>query len=363
MGKYTFQVTENTAPKPKPDLTDGSKLGFGTYFTDHMFVMDYNDEKGWHGGRIVPYGPFTLDPAAAVLHYAIEMFEGMKAYKSPDGRVLLFRPDMNFKRINTTADRICIPKIDPELMMEAIKAVVDIDRDWIPTAKNTSLYIRPFVFADDPYIGVHPARSYKFAVILSPVGSYYQSDDGELSVTKIFVEDEYSRAMPGGTGFAKIGANYVISLKAQEKAVAAGCSQVLYLDCSEKKYVQEIGTSNAFFVIHNEVVTAPLDGMILPGITRDTILRLLEAWNVPHSERKLSIDEVFSAAKNGTLNESFASGTAAVISPVGAFVWKGETVKVNGGKTGPIAKRLYDEISAIQNGRAKDEFGWTVEVK
>lgn len=363
MGKYTFEIIKNQNPKQKPDLTDGSKLGFGKIFTDHMFVMDYTEGKGWHDGRVVPYGPLTLDPAAAVLHYAIEMFEGMKAYKTADGRVLLFRPDMNIKRTNITNERICIPQIDPDLMLEALEAVVSIDRDWIPTGKNTSLYIRPFIFADEPYIGVRPSHSYKFIIILSPVGSYYKSDDGELPVTKIFVEDEYSRAMPGGTGFAKIGGNYVISMKAQEKAEAAGYSQVLWLDCIEKKYVQEIGTSNAFFVINNEVITAPLDGMILPGITRDTILKLLKDWNVPHAERKLTMDEVFAAAKDGSLNEAFASGTAAVISPVGEFCWKGEKVPVNNGKTGPIAQRLYQTIVGLQTGKLEDTYGWTHEIK
>lgn len=362
MNKYNFTITRNLNPKPKPDLTDGTKLGFGKIFTDHMFVMDYTEGQGWHDGRVVPYGPFSLDPAAVVLQYAITMFEGMKAYKTADNRVLLFRPDMNIKRTNTTCDRICMPNIDEDLMLEAIKTVIDVDRDWIPTGKNTSLYVRPFIFADEAFLGVHPASSYKFVVILSPVGSYYKSEDGNLPVTKIFVEDEYSRAMPGGTGFAKIGGNYVISLKAQEKAAKAGYSQVLYLDCIEKKYVQEIGTSNAFFVINHEVITAPLDGMILPGITRDTVLKLLKHWGIPHSERRLSIDEVFEAARNGTLNESFASGTAAVISPVGEYCWKGERVEVSGGKTGPIAQRLYQAILGIQTGAAKDEFGWTVEV-
>lgn len=337
MQHFQFEFIKNPNPKQKPDLTDGTKLGFGKFFTDHMFVMDYTTGQGWHDGRIVPYAPFLIDPAASVLHYAIEMFEGMKAYKAADGRVLLFRPDMNIKRTNATNERVCIPQLDPDLMLAAIKAVVDADRDWIPTGKNTSLYIRPFIFADEPYLGVRPSNSYKFMIILSPVGSYYKSEDGNLPVTKIFVEDEYSRAMPGGTGFAKIGGNYAMSLKAQEKAEAAGYSQVLWLDCVEKKYVQEIGTSNAFFVIDGEVVTAPLDGMILPGITRDTILNLLKHWSIPHSERKLTIDDVFEAAKSGRLNESFASGTAAVISPVGEFCWKGEKVSVNDGKIGPIA--------------------------
>lgn len=360
--KHTFSITRTSNPKPKPDP---DKLVFGKTFTDHMFMMDYSADKGWHDGRIVPYGPLEIDPAASVLQYAITMFEGMKAYKTAAGKVQLFRPDMNIKRTNNTNERVCMPKIDPDLMMDAIKAVVDIDRDWIPEKPGTSLYIRPFIFADEPFLGVHPAKHFIFMVILSPVGAYYSvggSDD--LPTTKIYVEDTYSRTAVGGTGAAKIGANYIISMKAQVEAAEKGYDQVLWLDSAEKKYVQEIGTSNAFFVIAGEVITAPLtDGTILPGITRDSCLTLLRKWGVPCSERELTIEEVYRAAENGTLNESFASGTAAVISPVGEICWKGKKVAVNANQAGPIAKRLYAELVGIQRGTIEDTMGWTVEVE
>ncbi len=327
--------------------------------------MEYTPDKGWHNGKIVPYGPLNLDPAAAVLHYGIEMFEGMKAYRTQKNKILLFRPDMNIKRTNTTNDRICIPQIDPQLMLDAILSIVDVDRDWVPAKPGTSLYIRPFIIADEPYLGVRPANHYLFVIILSPVGAYYKSDTSKspLTTTKIFVEDYYSRAVPGGTGFAKIGANYAVSMKAQEKAGALGYDQVLWLDSIEKKYVQEIGTSNAFFVIDGEVITASLkDGTILPGITRDTIVHLLKHWGVPCSERNLAVEEIFQAEKDGKLDEAFASGTAAVISSVGELRWKDQTILVNCGKPGNIAERLYKEIVGIQTGVLPDPFGWTVEV-
>ncbi len=258
-----------------------------------------------------------------------------------------------------------MPTIDADLMLDAIKAVVDIDRDWIPEKPGTSLYIRPFIFADEPFLGVHPANHFIFMVILSPVGAYYSVGGGDsLPTTKIYVEDKYARTAVGGTGAAKIGANYIISMKAQVEAAEKGYDQVLWLDSAEKKYVQEIGTSNAFFVINNEVITAPLDdGTILPGITRDSCLTLLRKWGVPCSERLLTIDEVFTAAENGTLNEAFASGTAAVISPVGEMIWKDKKVAVNNNQAGPVAKRLYEELVGIQRGIKPDTMGWVVEVE
>ncbi len=360
--KHNFSITKTMNPKQKPDP---DKLVFGKVFTDHMFMMEYTTGKGWHDGKIVPYGPLPMDPAAAVFQYAITMFEGMKAYKTADGKVQLFRPDMNIKRTNRTNERVCMPTIDADLMLDAIKAVVDIDRDWIPEKPGTSLYIRPFIFADEPFLGVHPANHFIFMVILSPVGAYYSVGGGDsLPTTKIYVEDKYARTAVGGTGAAKIGANYIISMKAQVEAAEKGYDQVLWLDSAEKKYVQEIGTSNAFFVINNEVITAPLDdGTILPGITRDSCLTLLRKWGVPCSERLLTIDEVFTAAENGTLNEAFASGTAAVISPVGEMIWKDKKVAVNNNQAGPVAKRLYEELVGIQRGIKPDTMGWVVEVE
>ncbi|MDF2655090.1 MAG: branched-chain amino acid aminotransferase [Bacillota bacterium] len=353
---YDFKVTKTLTPKQKPDP---DTLEFGKVFSDHMFVMNYTEGKGWHDGRIVPYAPITLEPAAAVLHYAQEMFEGLKAYKTKEGKILLFRPDMNAKRTTSTNDRICIPALDEELFVEAIKAVVRVDADWVPEKEGTSLYIRPFIIATEPFLGVRSAKEYLFMVILSPVGPYYK---GGLAPTKIFVEDEYVRAAHGGTGYSKIGGNYVAGLKSQEKAHDRGYSQVLWLDGAERKYVEEIGTSNAFFVIDGEVITAPLEGTILPGITRDSVIHLLKDWGIEVSERRLTIDEVYQAYDSGKLSEVFASGTAAVISPVGELCWKERKILINDGEIGELSQKLYDVLSGIQLGNVEDKFGWTVEV-
>ena len=355
--KYNFPIekTQNPKTKPNPDT-----LRFGTEFTDHMFVMDYEEGKGWHDGKIVPYGPLVLDPAAVVFHYAQEMFEGLKAYKTADGKVQLFRPDMNAKRTNRTNDRLCIPQMDEELYVEAIKALVSVDADWIPQKEGTSLYIRPFIIADEPFLGVRRSNHYKFIIILSPVGPYYV---GGLTPTKLYVEDKYVRATDGGTGEAKCGGNYAASLKAQEEAHAKGYEQILWLDGVHRKYVEEVGTSNAFFVIGDEVITAPLDGTILPGITRDSVIAILKKKGIKVSERKLAIDEVVQAYKDGNFKEMFASGTAAVISPVGELCYKGESIIINDREIGPIAQELYDTIYGIQTGTVADEMGWTVEVK
>ncbi len=354
--KYEFEITKTMNPKQKPDP---DSLEFGTVFTDHMFIMHYSEGKGWHDGKIVPYAPISLEPAAAVLHYAQEMFEGLKAYKTKDGRVLLFRPDMNAKRTTVTNDRICIPAIDEDLFVEAVKAVVKVDSGWIPDKQGTSLYIRPFIIASEAFLGVRPAKEYIFMIILSPVGPYYKEG---LAPTKIFVEDEFVRATVGGTGYSKIGANYAAALKSQEKAHELGYSQVLWLDGVERRYVEEIGTSNAFFVIENEVVTAPLEGTILPGITRDSVISLLKHWGIEVRERRITIEEIYRSYEEGKLKEAFASGTAAVISPVGELCWKNKKMEINGNEIGPLSQKLYDELSGIQLGNIEDKFGWTVEV-
>jgi branched-chain amino acid aminotransferase len=351
-----FKVTRTEHPKEKPDQTN---LDFGTVFTDHMFIMDYEEGKGWYDGRIVPYGPLAMDPASTVFHYGQEMFEGLKAYKTKAGKILLFRPDRNAARMNASNARICMPQIDEALTVSAIKALVDVDADWIPTAPGTSLYIRPFVISTEAFLGVRAARNYKFIIILSPVGAYYK---GGLAPTKIFVEDEYVRAVPGGTGFAKVGGNYAASLMAQQKAYAKGYAQVLWLDGIERKYVEEIGTSNAFFVIDDEVITAPLTGSILPGITRDSVLTLLKTWGIKVSERRLTIQDVAEASRNGRLKEVFATGTAAVISPVGELGWLGQSYIINNQQIGPMSQRIYDTLVGIQTGELPDEFDWTIEV-
>jgi len=354
--QYEFPVTKTKKPKTKPDPDN---LKFGELFTDHMFIMEFTKGKGWHDGKIVPYAPLQIEPAAAVFHYAQEMFEGLKAYKAKDGRVLLFRPDMNAKRTTMTNERMCIPHLDETLMIEAIKAVVDVDRDWIPEKDGTSLYIRPFIIADEAFLGVRSSNHFLFMVILSPVGPYYE---GGLSPTKIFVEDEYIRAAPGGTGNAKIGGNYAACLKSQEKAHNLGYEQVLWLDGVERKYVEEIGTSNAFFKIGDEVITAPLSGTILPGITRDSVICLLKKWGIKITEKRLTIDEVFQAAKDGNLIEMFATGTAAVISPVGELNWKDQRVTINNGEIGELSQKIYNTLYGMQTGEIKDTMGWTVEI-
>jgi len=357
--KYTFEIQKTAAPKPKPDP---NTLKFGKTFSDHMFVMDYETGKGWHDGRIVPYGPLSLDPAAAVFHYGQEMFEGMKAYRTPERRVQLFRPYRNAERAQASNERMCMPLIDTELFVGAIKALVDVERDWIPEKEGTSLYIRPFVIADDPFLGVQAANHYKFVIICSPVGPYYDVPGGGMAPTSIYVEDEYVRAPVGGVGFAKVGGNYGASLKAQDKAKEMGCAQVLWLDAVEHSYVEEIGTSNAFFMIGDEVITAPLLGTILPGVTRASVIELLQKWGINIVQRRLRIDDVVKAAENGELKEIFATGTAAVISPVGKLQFKTSSVTVGDGGVGALAQRLYDTLYGIQTGKLADDMGWTVEV-
>lgn len=349
-----IKVTKTTAPKEKPPV---DSLGFGVYFTDHMFVMDYTEGKGWHDPQIVPYGSVALDPSCMVFHYGQSVFEGLKAYKADDGGVLLFRPHSNMKRINISNDRLCIPQIDEEFAVEAIKELVQIDWDWIPEGKGTALYIRPFIFATDPQVGVHPAKTYKFFVILSPVGAYYKEG---LNPVKIYVEDQYVRAVRGGIGFAKTAGNYAASLKAQAVAEEKGYTQVLWLDGVEKKYIEEVGTMNVFFKINGTVITPALNGSILAGITRDSSIAILKSWGVPVEERRLSIAEVYEAYDNGTLEEVFGTGTAAVISPVGELCWEGRKIEINNGEIGPLSQKLYDTITGLQSGKLEDTFGYTV---
>lgn len=349
-------IERTKTPKAKPT----GSLGFGQHFTDHMFIMDYTEGKGWHDPRIVPYGPLSLDPSSMVLHYGQAIFEGLKAYRTKDGRVLLFRPSKNIQRVNASNIRMCIPQIEEELAIDAIKAIVDIDRDWIPGTEGTSLYIRPFIFATDPVLGVHPSHTYKFVIILSPSGAYYPSG---INPVKIYVEDNYVRAVKGGTGFAKTIGNYAASLKAQAEAAEKGYVQVLWLDGVERKYIEEVGAMNVFFKVNGEVVTPALEGSILPGITRDSVIQLLKSWGMKVTERKVSIQELYDAYKNGTLEEAFGSGTAAVISPIGELNWQGNKLIINNEKIGETSQKLYNELTGIQYGNVEDKFGWTVEVK
>jgi branched-chain amino acid aminotransferase len=355
LNEISIQLT--TTKKEKPDF---NHLGFGKIFTDHMFMMDYEEGKGWHDPRIIPYQPISLDPASVVFHYGQTVFEGMKAYRTKEQKILLFRPEKNFERLNKSNDRLCIPRVDENLVLEGLKQLVWIDREWVPNVEGTSLYIRPFIIATQPYLGVNPSSQYKFMIIMSPVGSYYKEG---IAPVKIAVEQEYVRTVQGGTGTAKTGGNYAASLKAQELAGKKGYSQVLWLDGRERKYIEEVGSMNIFFKINGEVITPALNGSILEGITRNSILHLLRHWNVPVAERRISIDEVYEAYKKGQLEEAFGTGTAAVISPVGEFFWKGERLVINNGETGELSKKLYDTLTGIQNGKIEDPFNWVVEVK
>ena len=352
-----IKVTKTTAPKAKPDE---KHLGFGNHYTDHMFIMDYTEGRGWHSPRIEPYHSLELDPAALVFHYAQECFEGMKAYRTPEGKVVLFRPDKNMARLNLSIDRLCIPPIDEAFAVEAVKQLVALDQDWIPSGEGTALYIRPFIIAVDPHVGVHPAHHLLFIVILSPVGAYYPEG---INPVRIYVEDEYVRAAPGGTGAVKCGGNYAASLLSGEKAHRLGYGQVLWLDGNERKYIEEVGTMNVFFKIGGEIITPELQGSILGGITRMSCIELLRSWGYTVTERRLALDEVVAAAKNGTLDEAFGTGTAAVISPIGELKVDDDKIVINHGEIGEVAQRLYTTLTDIQNGRAADPFGWVVPVE
>ncbi|OLN21605.1 branched chain amino acid aminotransferase [Domibacillus antri] len=352
--QITVQLAETRREKP-----DQSNLGFGRIFTDHMFMMDYTEGTGWHDARIVPYQPLTLEPSAMVFHYGQTVFEGMKAYLTKEGRVFLFRPEKNMVRLNRSNERLCIPQIDGDFVIEGLKKLIAVDQEWIPTAEGTSLYIRPFIIATEPFLGVAPAKNYKFMIIMSPVGLYYKEG---IAPVKILVENDYVRAVQGGTGEAKTGGNYAASLKAQELASGKEYSQVLWLDGVEKKYIEEVGSMNVFFKIDGEVVTPALNGSILHGVTRDSVIQLLKHWNVPVSERRLSMEEIAQAYRDGKLEEAFGTGTAAVISPIGEFLWGEEKMVLNNGKTGELSKKIYDSITGIQKGALEDPFGWITEV-
>ncbi len=352
-----MQITVAQAPenrrRQKPKV--GEKLGFGNLFSDHMFLMEYASGKGWGNARIVPYGPLSLAPSAMVLHYGQEIFEGMKAYYARDGAVCLFRPDRNAERLNRSAARMCLPEIPVEDQLAALRALVRLDREWIPRDEGASLYIRPTMIATEAGLGVRPAAECLFFVITGPVGAYYARG---FDPVRILVEETYVRAARGGTGEAKTGGNYAASLLAARNAKAQGFDQVLWLDAGHRRFVEEVGTMNIFFVFRGELVTPPLSGSILPGVTRDTVLTLAQEWKIPVAERPVEIDEVLSGAADGTLSEAFGSGTAAVISPVGSFCCRGQEVKVNRGGTGELSLRLYREITGIQYGEIEDRHRW-----
>ncbi len=347
-----IDTRETQHGKSRPDAAN---LGFGQFMTDHMFLMDYEGDQGWRRPRIVPYGDLRLDPAAMVLHYNQEIFEGLKAYALPEDRVSLFRPQKNIARMNSSARRMVMPEIPEQDFLQAMQELILLDRDWIPKAPGTSLYVRPAMIATEAALGVRPAQTYLFFIILSPVGAYYPQG---FNPTRIFVSDTYVRAVQGGPGEAKTSGNYGPTLYVSKEAAARGYAQVLWLDGKEHRYVEEVGTSNIFFYLNEELVTPPLGGTILPGITRDSVLHLARDWGLRVTERPISIDEVIQGCQDGALQEAFASGTAAVISPVGTIGYKGLDYTVNTGQTGELSKKLYDEIIGIQYGQRPDPFGW-----
>jgi len=345
-------ITKTETPKPRPD---DSKLGFGTIFTDHMFNMDYNPEKGWHNPRIEPYAPIQMDPSTMVLHYGQAVFEGLKAYRTASGSIQLYRPTDNFARMNKSCRILCIPEFDEAFALEALKELLKLEADWVPSAPGTSLYIRPTIIAMDPFLGVRASHNYRYFVILSPVGAYYAEG---FNPVKIWVTRDYVRAVRGGMGEAKTPGNYAASLKAGEDAHDKGYTQVLWLDGVEQRYIEEVGAMNIFFVIDDEIVTPMLNGSILPGITRNSVIQLAKAWGLRVSERKITIDEVIEAHGSGRLKEIFGSGTAAVISPVGEICYEDTVYKVGDGTVGPLANRLFTSMTDIQYGRAEDTLGW-----
>ena len=348
-----MKITKTQHPKQKPDF---SKLGFGKYFTDHMLVMDY-ENGAWKEPEIVPYAPFEMDPSTTVLHYGQGIFEGLKAYKNAEGKITLFRPRDNLIRMNNSARRLCMPELDVDSMLHAMKELVLLEQDWIPTEPGTALYLRPTMVGTAAELGVHPSSKYRFYIILSPVGAYYATG---LKPTRILIEEHFVRAPLGGTGEAKCMGNYAASLLAGNVAKEKGYEQVLWLDAKEHKYVEEVGAMNMFFVIDGVVKTPALVGSILPGITRNSVLQILRKEGMPCEETRVSVDEIVKAYEEGRLTEAFGSGTAAVISPVGVLGYQGKDLVINGNEMGPITSYLYDKLTGIQYGREKDEYGWIV---
>jgi branched-chain amino acid aminotransferase len=345
-------ITRNEKLKAKPD---DDSLGFGTLFTDYMFNMDYDLQKGWHNPRIEPYGSIVMDPATMFLHYGQGIFEGLKAYRTESGRIQLYRPQENISRLNRSCRRLCIPEVDEDFALDAMKQLIELEKDWVPGAPETSLYIRPTIIAMDPFLGVRASHTYRYFIILSPVGAYYPEGFNPI---KILVTSDYVRAVRGGVGEAKTPGNYAASLLAGEQAHDAGYTQVLWLDGVEQKYLEEVGSMNIFFVIDDEIITPALNGSILPGITRKSVIELAKHWNEKVSERKISIDELMQAHTAGRLKEVFGAGTAAVISPVGQIKYKDQVITINDNQTGPVAKKYYQAITDMQYGKADDPMGW-----
>ena len=351
-----IRIEKTTSPAQKPD---SAKLGFGRYFTDHMFIMDYSPADGWHDARIVPFSNLSLHPAATVFHYGAEVFEGMKAYRREDGTVQLFRPMENVKRMNSSADRLCLPLLNEDDALEAIMKFVEVEQDWVPSNPGTSLYLRPFLFGCDEQLGLHTLQNAMFVIIASPVGSYYAAG---INPVKIMIETEDVRAVKGGTGYTKCGGNYAASNRAGARAEANGYSQVLWLDGIHRKYIEEVGAMNVMFRIGDEIVTPDLSGSILPGITRKSCLEVLRNEGYKVSERRVSVDELVEAMENGTLKEAWGCGTAAVVSPIGELAYNGKKYTINNFEIGEVTQHLYNTLTGIQWGKVSDTYGWTVEI-
>lgn len=354
MSEIKFTPRENLKEKP------AETTSFGKNFTDYMFVMDYNPGNGWHSPRIEPYGKFEMDPASAVLHYGQGVFEGLKAYRGDDGRIFLFRPADNLRRMNRSSKRMCIPEFDEELVLEGLQKLISIEKDWIPSDPGTSLYIRPFIISTGVYLGVHPSEEYRLMIILSPVGSYYAEG---LKPVSILVEDFFVRAVPGGVGEAKTMGNYAASMLAALEAEKKGYNQVLWLDGVEKKYIEEVGAMNIFFRIGDKIIAPALSGSLLAGITRNSVMKILQSWGIETEERRIAVDELLEAAENGDLKEAFGSGTAAVISPVGKLGYKNKEVFLPEVNEDSVSMKLYNYLTGLQYGREEDPFGWRLEVE
>ena len=355
--KYQIKITKTTSPKAKPQ--DESKLGFGKIFTDHMFMMKWSADKGWYDGEIVPFGNIPIHPASTVLHYGAEIFEGMKAYRTVNDEIVMFRPTENIKRLNASAERLCLPELDEEGCLDILKTLVELEKDWVPHSDGTALYLRPYMFGNDPHLGVHAVHEAVFVVICSPVGAYYAEG---INPVKIAIESQDVRAVRGGTGYAKCGGNYAASLRAGQRAEQSGYTQVLWLDGVERKYIEEVGAMNVMFKVDGKIVTPALTGSILPGITRKSCLELLKDWGYDVQERLFSVDELFDAAKNGKLEEAWGTGTAAVISPIGKLFYQGNEYLVSNNEIGKLAQKLYDNLTGIQWGKLPDTKGWIEKV-
>lgn len=350
-----IKITKTTSPREIPT----KNLGFGKIFSDHMFMADYSRDEGWHDARIVPFGNLTLHPAATVFHYGAEIFEGLKAYRRADGKVQLFRPLENVKRMNNSAERLRLPQMPEQDMLQAITELVRLDQAWVPSEEGESLYIRPFLFGNDESLGVHSINHATFVIITSPSGSYYPEG---INPVKIMIEHDDVRAVRGGTGFAKCGGNYAAANRAGENAEKKGYTQVLWLDGVERKYIEEVGAMNVMFKINNEIITPALTGSILPGITRKSCIEVLKNAGFKVSERLLSVDELIEAMENGTLEEAWGCGTAAVVSPIGQLYYDGKTYTINNNEIGDVTHALYEKLTGIQWGKIEDSYGWAMEI-